>query len=86
MPSTGVGIARDAVPRLAGILAIYGRQTDRPELLEMSVDKGPAFDSSIVRRSDERIEVGPAWPSASRFPLSLLGVLVFTTRFERANR
>jgi tetratricopeptide (TPR) repeat protein len=48
MPATGVGITRDAVPRLAGILAIYGRQTDRPELLEMSVDKGPAFDSSIA--------------------------------------
>ena len=48
MPATGVGITRDAVPRLAGVLAIYGRQTDRPEVVELSVDKGPAFDSSIA--------------------------------------
>jgi hypothetical protein len=33
---------------LAGILAIYGRQTDRPERLELSVDKGPAFDAAIA--------------------------------------
>ena len=45
MPATGVGITRDAVPRLAGVLAIYGRQTDRPERLEFSIDKGPAFDT-----------------------------------------
>src|SRR4029079_14067088 len=35
------------VPRLSGILAIYGRQTDRPERLEFSIEKGPAFDSSM---------------------------------------
>jgi hypothetical protein len=48
MPETGVGITRDAVPRLAGVLAIYGRQTDRPERLEMTIDKGPAFDTAIA--------------------------------------
>lgn len=48
MPPTGVGLSRDAVPRLSGILAIYGRQTDRPERLEFSIEKGPAFDSSMA--------------------------------------
>jgi tetratricopeptide (TPR) repeat protein len=46
MPETGVNITRDAVPRLAGVLAIYGRQTDRPEQLELTIDKGPAFDET----------------------------------------
>ena len=48
MPATGVGITRDAVPRLSGVMAIYGRQTDRPERLELSLERGPAFDSSIA--------------------------------------
>jgi hypothetical protein len=46
MPDSGVGITRDAVPRLAGVLAIYGRQTDRPEQLELTIDKGPAFEAA----------------------------------------
>jgi hypothetical protein len=48
MPETGANITRDAVPRLAGVLAIYGRQTDRPERLELTIDKGPAFEASIA--------------------------------------
>ena len=48
MPPTGVGLTRDAVPRLSGVLAIYGRQTDRPERLELSIEQGPAFDPSIA--------------------------------------
>ncbi len=48
MPPTGVGMTRDAVPRLSGILAIYGRQTDKPERLELSIEKGPAFDAAIA--------------------------------------
>jgi len=46
MPETGVGITRDGVPRLAGVLAIYGRQTDRPERLDFTIDKGPAFEAA----------------------------------------
>jgi tetratricopeptide (TPR) repeat protein len=46
MPESGVGLQRTDVPRLAGVLAIYGRQTDRPERLELTVDKGPAFDAT----------------------------------------
>jgi tetratricopeptide (TPR) repeat protein len=48
MPSSSEGLTRDAVPRLAGIIAVYGRQTDRAEQLELSIDKGPAFDAAIV--------------------------------------
>lgn len=47
MPESGAQITHDAVPRLAGVLAIYGRQTDRPERLELTIDKGPAFDASL---------------------------------------
>jgi hypothetical protein len=52
MPESGAGLSRDAVPRLAAIIAIYGRQTDRPERLELSVDKGSAFDASIAALND----------------------------------
>lgn len=48
MPATGVDLTRDAVPRLTGILAIYGRETDRPERLEFSIDKGPGFDPAVA--------------------------------------
>ncbi len=48
MPETGVGISREDVPRLAGVLAIYGRQTDRPELLELTIDKGPGFEAAVT--------------------------------------
>jgi tetratricopeptide (TPR) repeat protein len=47
MPESGAQIARDDVPRLAGVIAIYGRQTDRPERLELTIDKGPQFDATI---------------------------------------
>ena len=47
MPESGVDLTRDAVPRLVGILAIFGRQTDRPERLEVTVDKGRDFDAAI---------------------------------------
>jgi tetratricopeptide (TPR) repeat protein len=52
MPPTGVGLTREAVPRLSGILAVYGRQTDRPERLEFSIERGPAFDPSIAALKD----------------------------------
>src|SRR5262245_34689806 len=41
MPETGVSIRREDAPRLAAVVAIYGRQTDRPERLELTVDRGP---------------------------------------------
>jgi hypothetical protein len=47
MPETGVDLQRGDAPRMAGILAIYGRQTDRAERLEVTVDKGPSFDATI---------------------------------------
>ncbi len=33
---------------MAGVLAIYGRQTDRPELLELTIDKGPGFEAAVT--------------------------------------
>ena len=48
MPETGVGITRELVPRLAGVMAIYGRQTDRAERLELTIDKGPGFETATA--------------------------------------
>lgn len=48
LPETGLGIAREAVPELAGVLAIYGRQTNRPERLEITTDRGVNFDRTTA--------------------------------------
>jgi tetratricopeptide (TPR) repeat protein len=48
MPESGVDLGADDAPRMAGILALYGRQTDRAERLELTVDKGPAYDDTIA--------------------------------------
>ena len=42
---SGVGLTRERCRAWPAILAIYGRQTDRPERLELTIDKGPAFDA-----------------------------------------
>lgn len=47
MPESGTSLQRGDAPRMAGILALYGRQTDRTERLEITVDKGPAYDATI---------------------------------------
>jgi hypothetical protein len=47
MPESGASLDRRDVPRMAGLIAIYGRQTDRPERLELSIDKGPSFDEAL---------------------------------------
>jgi hypothetical protein len=47
MPESGAELTRDHAPQLAGVLAIYGRQTDRPERVELTIDRGPAFDATI---------------------------------------
>lgn len=48
MPDSGADLQRADVPRMAGIIAIYGRQTDRSERLEVTVDKGAAFDATVT--------------------------------------
>jgi tetratricopeptide (TPR) repeat protein len=48
MPESGEGIRRGDVPRLAGVLAVYGRQTDRRERLELTVDRGPDFERATT--------------------------------------
>ncbi len=47
LPESGEGITRDQVPRLAGVLAVYGRQTDRRERLELTIDRSPEFDKAM---------------------------------------
>ena len=46
-PETGVGIEADAVPRIVGFLSYYGRQTDRPERLELVADRDDNFDTAL---------------------------------------
>jgi hypothetical protein len=48
MPESGTDLTRERVPRLVGIMAVYGRQTDRPERLEITLDKGPAFNAGVA--------------------------------------
>lgn len=48
LPETGIGIQREAVPELAGVLSIYGRQTNRPERLEITTDRGENFDRTVA--------------------------------------
>jgi len=52
MPETGINLASNDAPRMAAIVAIYGRQTDRAERLEITVDKGPAYDATIKSLND----------------------------------
>jgi hypothetical protein len=48
LPATGEGITRHDVPSLVGVIAIFGRQTDREERLELTTDRGPAFDKAVA--------------------------------------
>ncbi|QDT67281.1 hypothetical protein MalM25_01780 [Planctomycetes bacterium MalM25] len=48
LPETGVGVTVDAAPRIAGILSYFGRQTDRPERLELIADRDEAFDATLA--------------------------------------
>jgi hypothetical protein len=57
MPATGANLSRADVPRLAGVMAIYGRQTDRREL-ELTIDKGPDFRNDGCRAGNCRRRVG----------------------------
>lgn len=66
MPASGAGLARQDVPHLIGVVSVYGRQTDRPERLELTVDRGGRFDQvvstlleiagdALGERSEERV-------------------------------
>jgi len=48
LPESGVDIQRDAIPTIVGFLSHYGRQTDRPERLELVIDKNDEFDAHIA--------------------------------------
>jgi hypothetical protein len=47
LPESGIGIARDEVPCLAGVISIFGRQTDRPERVELTTDEGPNLERTL---------------------------------------
>ncbi len=51
-PASGVGITRDAVPRIVGFLSYYGRQTDRPERLELVTDRDDKFSETLQNVAD----------------------------------
>ena len=36
------------MPSLAGVISIFGRQTNRPERLELTTDHGPNFDRTLA--------------------------------------
>jgi hypothetical protein len=46
LPASGVDLKRGDVPQLVGAIAIFGRETDRHERLELTTDKGPEFDAT----------------------------------------
>jgi tetratricopeptide (TPR) repeat protein len=47
-PAEGTELTRSDVPRLAGVVAVFGRQTDRRERLELTIDKGPGFEAMVT--------------------------------------
>jgi tetratricopeptide (TPR) repeat protein len=48
LPESGAGIERGQVPSLAGVLSIFGRQTNRAERLELTTDRGANFDGTVA--------------------------------------
>jgi hypothetical protein len=47
MLDSGSDVSRENIPRVVGMLNVFGRQTDRPERLEMTVDRDTAFDATV---------------------------------------
>jgi len=48
MPKSGADLTRDQVPRVVGLVSVFGRQTDRPERVELTVDKGPSYATAVA--------------------------------------
>lgn len=48
LPDSGGEMTREDVPRLAGVMAVYGRETDRRERLELTIDRGPGFEPAVA--------------------------------------
>jgi hypothetical protein len=48
MPASGVNFTAADVPGVSAIIAVYGRQTDQRERLEITLDKGPAFETTLA--------------------------------------
>lgn len=48
VPATGVGIGRDAIPRVLGEILFYGRQTDRAARVEFTAPQLPDFAERVA--------------------------------------
>ncbi|MEM6329467.1 MAG: hypothetical protein AAF790_04370 [Planctomycetota bacterium] len=48
----GDGLRREDVPSVVGVVSHYGRQTDRPERLELVIDKNAAFEAHCAALAD----------------------------------
>lgn len=83
LPDTGVNATAETTPRIVGVLSYYGRQTDKPERLELVADRDEQFDEtlgvlasvtgdSLGEKSDEvvagRGAGAPSMRSRWRFP------------------
>ncbi len=53
LPATGAGLTRDTAPRIAGIIRQFGRQTNRAERLEMSLDRSEGFNDNRKLLEDQ---------------------------------
>ncbi|WP_442483529.1 hypothetical protein [Aeoliella sp. SH292] len=47
VPENGADLTRDTVPHVLGFVSHYGRQTDRPERVELVTDKDEKLDTAI---------------------------------------
>jgi hypothetical protein len=52
LPESGTNIGRQEVPSLAGVISIFGRQTNRPERLEITTDRGANFERAMAELAD----------------------------------
>ena len=48
LPTDGEELTREQVPSILGLLSHFGRQTDRPERLELVLDRNEQFDSALA--------------------------------------
>lgn len=48
LPSTGVGLAREEVPHIVGVVAVYGSRTDRQAQLAITTDRGKRLEKALA--------------------------------------
>lgn len=63
VPASGIGITRDTLPNVLGDLYVFGKQTDRPARLELSITRDAAFEAgkqSIVEIAGDCLSGAPS--------------------------